>query len=873
MRRLFSFAFWLLMLGVGALKIAEWTTENWWMDALGFGAQARLYWIWRLSAFVPAFGLWALIMGLNARLAWHNAHWRDVSLPLLGPRSTESQNAMSPDDRARLEILARRSARIFIGLSALLCGVAAANHFDLWVLALSGASWGAREASGGQDIGFFVWVLPAFLWAWNALGTLFLFTLLLVASIAAFGGVLDFDARGLRVGDATAGHLAFLGALLIGWIGARCGLAMLSAPINFGWSPNGVFSFYDQTFTQPARFFFLMSALPAAIWFARAAPRRFGRALLSATLWSLAALLLPMLAPSFGRAVWPHSASLDATLSAQLQDHIETTRRAWDLDKVQERALNVKTSDFLVGDTGPNDQTSALPVVAWPRDALRRALEFDNTDNNRIPGDVFISRENGQLTARVVEVNPSASSATSALALVANPSANGGLTTRRVTFAAVVLAPPGISRSTGTFGPSTLPPTMNDGSSNAVQVREVAPDFAIKREDIWQGLALATRFGDRSLLAAGPPITWHLDPIERLEAVAPMVYWEDARPHPVLMSVAGDDQKHLFWETEGCFVSRNFPGAAMSQEPNSWSGITYARQSVLGVCDASTGETTLYAFDDKEPFTRVWESLLPGLFRPVEELRDVLRKETRLSLPLNSAQCEMWTRYHTPQRGANEPLDWAKRSDQWRVLTPDQRDDAPPDDTVLLGPPTHPALSSLCAFAPLFRTSDSLASNSAQADTTNQTTHLIAMLGTCDEGAELWQARGHAPRTNWRASPPLSLPSDESGADTLSPIALERWRKSALWPDLDVRGNIVGLSLFSATATPQKNATGPRAWTLATRLFSTLPTRTEKTPAASGDSNLPRLRTLWRAWKQARAAGRWSRVESLEAAINRILSP
>jgi len=293
MRRLFSLAFWLLMLGIGALKVAEWTTENWWMNALGFGGQARLYWTWRLTAFLPAFGLWALVMGLNARLAWHNAHWRDVSLPLLGPRNNQGRGVMSPEDRAKLDALARKSARVFVGLSALLCGVAAANHFDLWVLALSGATWGAKEASGGQDIGFFVWQLPALLWVWNALGSLFGFTLLLVASIAAFEGVLDFDTHGLRVGDATAGHLAFLGALLLGWIGARCGLAMLSAPINFGWSPGGVFGFYDQTFTQPARLLFLVSALPAALWFARAAPRRFGRALGAATLWSLAALVWP----------------------------------------------------------------------------------------------------------------------------------------------------------------------------------------------------------------------------------------------------------------------------------------------------------------------------------------------------------------------------------------------------------------------------------------------------------------------------------------------------------------------------------------------------------------------------------------------------
>lgn len=879
MRRLFSFAFWVLLVGAFALKIAEWTTENWWMASLGYGSVQLTYWTWRLLAFVPACALWAGVMGASARLAWHNAHWRDVSLPLLGPRGFAGRGSIPPEDRARLDVLARRGARAFIALSALLCGVAAANRFDLWVLALGGGSWGAREASSGQDIGFFVWVLPALGWACNALGTLLFFTLGLVAAIAAFEGVLDFDTRGLRIGDATARHLAFLGALLLGWIGARSGIAMLHAPINLGWSPGGISGFYDRTFAQPARALFLLSALPLAFWFARAATRRFGRALLVAGAWTMGALFLPLMAPSFGRAVWPQSPSLDALLRDEARAHIETTRRAWDLDRVETRSLDIASSDFVASSRVSPQTGAALPVVAWPREALGRALDANNTDSNRVPGDVFVARENQNLVARVIEVNPFAAGETSALALSTDPSKAGTVLARRETFAAVVLAPKragregggreGMGREGGAPGPDAAGIVADGAPAPAALTREVASGAGVVRENAWQGLALAARWSDRSLLVAGPPLTWHLDPLERVETLAPMVFWEGARPHAVWMPVPGDTQAHLFWLVEGCFTSRSFPGAAMASVADEWSGINYARQSVLGVCDATTGDTTFYGFDPQEPFMRAWNTLLPGFFRPVEELAPPLRAGTRLSRPLIGAQCSLWTRYHTARDGGEEALAWRERGDDWRVLTPDTSERDRLDQTVLLGRDGRQTLNSLAAFAPGGGT---LSSTGARSQ--GETIPLIALLSAGEEGEELWKLRGHARRVSWRASLPIAMPGGNEQLQVAfpSPLSPQLWQKLALHPELDERGDITGLSLLRGDAALQSSSGHPQ-WTLEEHLSSTIPARVETASSPREGANLARLRVLWSAWKSARAQGRWARVESLEAELNRLLAP
>ncbi|RYG54103.1 hypothetical protein EON80_32055, partial [bacterium] len=198
MRRLFSLAFVVLAVIVAALKVAEWASEEWWMNSLGFRSAQALYWQWRVEAFIPAFVLWALVMGSNARLAWHNARWGDTSLPLLGPRVLAGRTHISSEDRVRLDLLARRGEQVFITLSAMMCGMAAANQFDLWVLALHPPTFADLE--GGANATFLVGLWPALLWVWNAFGVLLGFTLGLVVTIAAFEGVLDFDTHGLRVG-------------------------------------------------------------------------------------------------------------------------------------------------------------------------------------------------------------------------------------------------------------------------------------------------------------------------------------------------------------------------------------------------------------------------------------------------------------------------------------------------------------------------------------------------------------------------------------------------------------------------------------------------------------------------------------------------
>ncbi len=889
MRRLFSIAFVILAIIVATLKVAEWTSEEWWMNSLGFNSAQALYWQWRVEAFIPAFGLWLLVMGTNARLAWHNARWRDVSLPLLGPRALAGRNQISPEDRVRLDVLARRGEQFFIGLSATLCGVAAANQFDLWVLAFHPPSFETLDL--GFNATFLVGVWPAMLWAWSAFGVLLGFTLALVVTIAAFEGVVDFDTRGLRVGDATARHLAFLVGLILMWIGVRCGLAVLGEPVNFGWSASGISGFYERAFTNPIRTIFLLSSPLLALWFARTAPRQPLRPIMAALFWSGSALFLPLMAPSLGHVLRsPSSEDLKETLRAEQARHIALTRSAWGLDGVQQQQLNVAETDFSVS-LAENQSPAVAPekspgLVVWPQEALRGALHEDDTGKGigtgtgRRPSELYISREGRALKARIIETDPTRTSAVSPLLLETDPSRGGGVNGVRRELGAVILQSPQVQNAVFARNPSMDP--TDDGSVQPLQarVRELDANArgGVSRSNTLTGLLLALRFGDRSLLESDKPVTWHLDPLERVQTLAPFVWWTDAQPHPVWMRTQGEKSDRLYWLVEGCFVSHSFPHAAMMPAGDDWSNLNYARQSVLGVCDATTGETRFFLFDPTEPFSRAWNAVLPGFFRPLSELPAPLRAGTRLSTALVNAQTVMWARYHPTPKGQDEVVEWRKHSDEWRPFGVfDTSERSTLIQPVLIERGGKPGLEQVTAFATWGGTvTDSTAPTAS--DDTSDATRIIALLGARDEGDAIWRGKGKAPLTQWRASQSFTLPlSNWSPDSTLTtPFLPADFDKFALVPFLNAKGDCVGMQISRGRSERKKIDNNFAPWVLDNHVVSTktrLGTLLAPNSPTQGTANLAGIRALWKAWKEARAEGRWDRVEKLEKEINRLLGP
>ncbi|MDB5243505.1 MAG: hypothetical protein JWP57_4130, partial [Spirosoma sp.] len=336
--------------------------------------------------------------------------------------------------------------------------------------------------------------------------------------------------------------------------------------------------------------------------------------------------------------------------------------------------------------------------------------------------------------------------------------------------------------------------------------------------------------------------------------------------------------ERMYWLVEGCFISRSFPHSAMMPAGDEWSNVNYARQSVLGVCDATTGQTNFYLFDPSEPLARAWNALLPNFFRPARELPDALRTGTRLSAALLSAQSVMWARYHPAASDQDEVATWKKGTDQWQqfdVFDSSERDAVA--QPVVVERKGQPEMELMAAFS---HWGGTVTDSTVPASGTNPASQLtlVALLGARDEGDAIWKGHGQTPLSAWRAAQPFAVPLSESPPEEppLSPFLPEFFDKLALVPLLDAKGDCVGMQISRGRAERKRIKGGATPWTLANGVASTKIQFVAPSSAPSPvqeRENMLRLRTLWKSWKEARANGRWERVEKLEGQINQLLAP
>ncbi len=138
--------------------------------------------------------------------------------------------------------------------------------------------------------------------------------------------------------------------------------------------------------------------------------------------------------------------------------------------------------------------------------------------------------------------------------------------------------------------------------------------------------------------------------VERIHKVAPFLRF-DADPYMVI------DEGRLFWIFDGYTVSDRFPYAGhFEQEGN------YLRNPVTAVIDAYHGSMTFYLVDPEEPIARAWNTVFPGMMRPLDELAASLRAHLRHPVDFFNVQAEMYATYH--MRDVNT---FYNKEDQWSV--------------------------------------------------------------------------------------------------------------------------------------------------------------------------------------------------------------
>ena len=125
------------------------------------------------------------------------------------------------------------------------------------------------------------------------------------------------------------------------------------------------------------------------------------------------------------------------------------------------------------------------------------------------------------------------------------------------------------------------------------------------------------------------------DIVERIRKVAPFLRF-DADPYMVI------DEGRLFWILDGYTVSDRFPYAEHFPQVGN-----YLRNPIKAVIDAYHGSITFYLVDPEEPIARAWNTVFPGMIRPVDELVDSLRMDV---LPGNRMTIRLVKRGNEPNQ-------------------------------------------------------------------------------------------------------------------------------------------------------------------------------------------------------------------------------
>ncbi|MEE8135327.1 MAG: UPF0182 family protein, partial [Gemmatimonadales bacterium] len=172
-------------------------------------------------------------------------------------------------------------------------------------------------------------------------------------------------------------------------------------------------------------------------------------------------------------------------------------------------------------------------------------------------------------------------------------------------------------------------PNMTDYAS----VAATGPVLGIKPGGLFRRFALAwvlqsPRILSRSNVADASRLVWERDVVGRLERYAPFL--DFGNPYPV---ISGDRMR---WFSVGYVSASAFPGVPTAE----WRGdrVRYLHAGAVGVVDAITGETNVYAFREPDLVMQGWIDLLPSLVQPFDAMSEALAASIRYPVELFDVQ-------------------------------------------------------------------------------------------------------------------------------------------------------------------------------------------------------------------------------------------
>ncbi len=674
---------------------------------LFFGVQiaARVYteWLWfeslaresvyRTRLVAPA----VLFLGTILIAApWLAGNW------ILASRRVSLQEVF-PGQRAPWAAFGERGLRMLAVLASLgLAATTAIGVAGAWptlMLYRSRQAYGTVDPIFGRDVGFYVFELPFYQLVVAVLWGLLSLALLGSLVMYAFGGVLDFRQRGVRVLRPARIHLALLAAL--GALLWSAGQWFARFDVLYTTRASGAFygaGYADVAAKLPGHNALVWAGVIAAVAFLAAA---FGRRLVlpALALGLLVGLRIVLIdiAPSLVQRfrVAPDELSLE---SPYIAHNIAMTRAAYGLDDVT--VVPYAPDGVATHELFEANQETIKNIRLWDWRALKDTFrqlqeirpyyEFLDVDVDRYA----VGDETRQVLLSARELTPEQLS-------------NRTWVNQHLKFThgyGAVVAPVDEADRQGLpvlwsrdIPPRTVPPFEHDISQPRIYFGEApssTQDYVIvgtrggefdystdeveEVETVYDGtdgvtlgsrfrrLLFALRFGDLEILLSDEILSesrvlFRRAILERLGALAPFLVFD---PDPYLVV---DSAGRLVWIADAYSITDRFPYSQpiqASAELAQLSGANSIRNSVKAVIDAYDGTTRLFVVDPTDPIVNAWSEIHPDLFEPAEAMPADLVAHWRYPETLFRAQSAIYLRYQM-----ETPDAFFRTDDEWRIPT------------------------------------------------------------------------------------------------------------------------------------------------------------------------------------------------------------
>jgi uncharacterized membrane protein (UPF0182 family) len=668
-----------LVLGYGGSALVELIVDYHWFETVGFPQVFATVVLAKIYVGAAAIAVAFLILFANLSYAV-----RQLGDPprILTPEMISSGLGNLVNKRSLAWLAAIASLVL-----AVLSGVAFAANWERVLLFLNAVPFGDADPIFGRDTSFYLFTLPfyalvqAFLWSTGVLAAISSGTLYYLYLQAERARTSMDPLSALAATPASHRiHLALIGAfMLLLW-----GVGLYLDRFELMHRSTGLFTgpgYADVNGTLPILALQAATAIVAAVVLVLVVAKQRWRMLLVlavavGVVWLGGGLYVPALQRFV---VAPNELERERPY---LDHHIQATNRAYALDRVVERRLG-EEEEITMADI-ENNRPTVNNVRLWDHAPLlntfaqiqeiRTYYDFLSVDNDRY----LLNGELRQTMLSPRELNnqslPSRTWVNERLTFTHGYGLTVGPVNRVNEQGLPVLyvqdLPP---RSTAPELEVSRPEIYyGEVTKDYVFVKTRQQEFNYPEGDqnifstydgqggiglgsLWRRLLISAYTRDLKMLlsddfTAETRVLIHRNIVERIYKVAPFLRF-DADPYMVI------DRGRLFWIFDGYTVSDRFPYAEHFGQVGN-----YMRNPVKAVIDAYHGSMTFYLVDAEEPIARAWNSVFPGMIRPLKELAPSLRAHLRHPVDFFNVQAEMYATYHMLEVNT-----FYNKEDQWSV--------------------------------------------------------------------------------------------------------------------------------------------------------------------------------------------------------------